>query len=191
VNLLDLLLVAIVGVSVFTGVGAGFARVGIGFIAVIVGSLCGFWFYGIPAAWIHQHISSVAASNLLGFFTVFFGFVLAGGAIAALLAKLFRWTGLSWLDRLLGGLFGLVRGSVIAVAFIAVLMAFTPRPVPNWMVDSKVLPYAMSASDLCAALAPNALKEAFRESLRDIRKAWDDQLKKKHKGHSDLKKVDS
>ena len=68
-------------------------------------------------------------------------------------------------------------------------MAFTPRPVPNWMVDSKVLPYALGASDFFAALAPNALKEAFRESLRDIRKAWDDQLKKKQKGRSDLKKV--
>jgi len=78
------------------------------------------------------------------------------------------------------------------VAFIAVLMAFTPKPAPNWKVDSKVLPYAIDASNLCAALAPNAIKEAFRESMNDIRKIWDDQVKKKlHKKDPDLKKFDS
>jgi membrane protein required for colicin V production len=190
VNLLDLLLVIIVGASVATGLMAGFARVGIGFIATVTGLLCGFWFYGIPAAWLHEHLKSAAASNLIGFFLVFFGFVMAGALFGKLLSKLFRWTGLSWLDRLLGGGFGLVRGSLIAIVFISVLLAFTPRPLPAWMVDSKVLPYAIDASNLCAELAPNALKDAFRESMRDIRKAWDDQMKKRRKEHPDLKKVD-
>ena len=67
------------------------------------------------------------------------------------------------------------------VSFIAVLLAFTPKPLPNWMVDSQVLPYAIDASNICAALAPKAIKDAFRESMLDIRKAWEDQLKKKPK----------
>jgi membrane protein required for colicin V production len=192
VNLLDLLLVIVVGASVVTGFMAGFARVGIGFIAVITGMLFGFWFYGIPAEWLHRHLSSNTLSKLLGFFLVFYAVVFVGALIGKLLAKLFKWTGLSWLDRLLGGAFGLVRGSLIAVAFIAVLMAFTPKPTPNWMVDSMVLPYAIDASNICAALAPKALKDAFRESMYDIRKAWDDQLKKQHKKKDpDLKKVAS
>lgn len=190
-NLLDLLLIVIVGASVVTGFMAGFARVGIGFIAAVCGVLFGFWFYGIPAEAIHRYINSITASNLLGFFVVFFAFVLVGALIGKLLANLFKWTGLSWLDRLLGGVFGFVRGTLIAVAFIAVLMAFNPTPPPSWMVDSKVLPYAIDASDICAALAPRAIKEAFRDSMRDIRKAWDDQLKKKPRKNPDLKPVDS
>jgi membrane protein required for colicin V production len=192
VNLLDILLVLVVGASVVTGLMAGFARVGIGFIAAITGLLCGFWFYGIPAAWIHQHLSSKTASNLLGFFIVFFAFVSLGAALGKLLSKLFRWTGLSWLDRLIGGAFGFVRGALIAVAFIAVLLAFTPKPTPNWMVNSRVLPYAIDASNLCAALAPREIKEAFRESMRDMRKIWEDELKKRQpKKQPDLKKVES
>jgi membrane protein required for colicin V production len=192
VNLLDILLVIVVGASVVAGFMAGFARVGIGFIAAVSGLLFGFWFYGIPAAWIHRYVHSVTVSNLLGFFVVFWGFMAVGSLLAKLLAKLFKWTGLSWLDRLLGGAFGFVRGGLIAIAFIAVLLAFTPRPLPNWMVDSQVLPYAIDASNVCAALAPKAIKYAFRNSMAEIRKAWDDQLKKKpHKKESDLKKVDS
>ena len=142
--------------------------------------LFGFWFYWIPADWFHKHVtSSVAVANLCGFFAVFFAFVFAGALIGKLLSKLFKWTGLSWLDRLMGGAFGFLRGSLIAIAFVAVLLAFASRPVPNWMVDSKLLPYAIDASDVCAALAPAAVKDAFRESMHDIEKLWDDQLKKK------------
>lgn len=190
-NLLDIVLLVIVAGSMIGGFLAGFARVGISFLATIAGVLFGFWFYGIPAAWIHDHgIHSEAASNLLGFFLVFVACTSLGHALGVLLAKLFRWTGLTWLDRLMGGAFGLVRGGLIGVAFVAVLLAFTPKPVPNWMIHSRVLPYAVEASNLCADLAPNAIKDAFRESLRDIRKAWDDQFKKHPKKEPDLKKVE-
>jgi membrane protein required for colicin V production len=197
VNLLDLLLIVMVGASVVLGFMAGFARAAIGFIAVIGGMLFGFWFYGIPAAWLHRFFSSNTVCNLLGFFVVFFGFQLAGGITGKILSKLFKWTGLSWLDRILGAGFGLVRGLLFATAFVAVLLAFTPRPVPNWMVDSAVMPYAVDASNLCASLAPRAVKDAFRASLDEIRKVWEDQVKNVEKFHkqkadkkSNLKKVE-
>ena len=143
--------------------------------------LFGFWFYGIPAAWIHKFVSSVAFSNLVGFLVVFFACALMGGLIGKLLSKLFKWTGLSWLDRLMGAGFGLVRGGLIAVAFVSVLMAFTPRPVPAWMTGSFLLPYAIDTSNVLASLAPRALKDPVRESVREIRQAWDDQVRKSRK----------
>ena len=177
-NLLDVLLVLIVGGSVLAGFWAGFARVGIGLLAAIFGMVFAFWFYGIPAAWIHGMISSVPISNLLGFLIVFFGFVIAGALIGRLIAKLFRWTGLGWLDRLMGGAFGFVRGGLIAIAFVAVLLAFTAKPLPNWMVDSKVMPYAIDASHLVSQIAPSAIKDAVVDSMNQIRKAWDEQMKR-------------
>src|SRR5271165_4550391 len=192
-SLLDLLLGVIVGTSVVAGFVAGFARVGVGFCASIAGLIFGFWFYGIPADWIHKYISSRTASNFLGFFVVFFAFVIAGALIGKLFSKLFKWTGLSWLDRLLGAGFGFVRGGFIGVVFVAVLLAFTPKPLPNWMVDSKLLPYAVDASNLFADMAPNALKEAFHDGLAEIRKDWDEQLKKslRKKAEDDHKKGNS
>jgi membrane protein required for colicin V production len=178
VSLLDLLVAIIIGASVAAGFVAGFARVGIGFIAAILGVVFGFWFYGIPAGWMHHYLKSTTASNLIGFLLVFWMFLLAGALLAKLCSKFFRWTGLSWLDRLLGGAFGLVRGAVIAVAIIAVVLAFTPKPMPNWMVQSQVLPYAMEASSAISALAPNTIKNAFRESMYELRRLWDEQFRK-------------
>jgi membrane protein required for colicin V production len=178
VSLLDLLVAIIIGASVAAGFVAGFARVGIGFAATILGVVFGFWFYGIPAGWVHRYLKSTTASNLIGFLLVFWMFLVAGALLAKLCSKFFKWTGLSWLDRLLGGAFGLVRGAVIAVAIIAVLLAFTPKPMPNWMVQSQVLPYAMEASSAISALAPNAIKNAFRDSMYELRRLWDEQLRK-------------
>jgi hypothetical protein len=67
-------------------------------------------------------------------------------------------------------------------------MAFTSKPTPAWMVDSKLLPYAIDTSDLLATLAPRPVKDAFRDSMRDIRMAWDQQLKKRPRQGSGLKK---
>ncbi len=179
-SLLDLVLIAIVGGSVVFGFLAGFARAGIGLLAAITGVIFGFWFYGIPAAWIHKFVSSVAFSNLVGFLVVFFACTVLGGLIGNLLAKLLKWTGLSWLDRLMGGGFGLVRGGLAAVAFVSVLMAFTPRPVPAWMTGSALLPYAIDMSNVIASLAPRALKDPVRDTVREIRQAWDDEVRKSH-----------
>lgn len=177
-SLFDLLVLIIVGVSVVTGFVAGFARVGIGFLGAVAGVLFGFWFYGFPAEWVHRFIQSTAVSNLIGFFLVFSFFLCLAALAGKLLSKLFKWTGLSWLDKLMGAAFGLARGLLIGAAFIAVVLAFTPKPAPNWMVDSKVLPYAMGATDMIAALAPAGIKNAFRDTMHDIRQTWSAQLRK-------------
>jgi membrane protein required for colicin V production len=177
-SLLDLLLAVIVGGSLVFGFLAGFARAGVSFLAAIAGVLFGFWFYGIPADFIHRYVGSQTFSNIFGFLTVFFVCVLMGALIGKLLAKLLKWTGLSWLDRLMGAGFGLVRGVIAAVAFVSILLAFTPKPVPNWMTGSMLLPYAIDASNMVATLAPRALKNSVRETVAEVHQLWDDQVRK-------------
>jgi membrane protein required for colicin V production len=193
VSFLDFLLAIIILSSVITGFMGGFARVGVGFCASVAGILFGFWFYGIPAAWFNTYLHADTASNLLGFLAIFFGFLVAGSLVGMLLAKFFRWTGLTWLDRLLGGAFGFVRGGLVAIAFVAVLLAFAPRPLPGWIVGSRMLPYVAGASNVVAALAPNAVTQAFRDTLGEIRKVWDEKLKNLHPDEkkSELKKADA
>jgi len=176
--LLDLLLAVIVGGSFVFGVLAGFARAGVSFLAAILGVLFGFWFYGIPANFLHRYIGSETFSNIAGFLVVFFVCVLMGALIGKLLAKLLKWTGLSWLDRMMGAGFGLVRGVVAAVAFVSILLAFTPRPIPNWMTGSLLLPYAIDASNMVATLAPRALKNSVRETVSEMHQLWEDQVRK-------------
>ena len=172
-NFLDLLLVIIVGYSVVTGFMAGFARVGIGFVATLFGVLFGFWFYRMPAAFLQEYLRSEPASNLLGFFFVFSVFVIAGGVLARILSSAFKWVGLSWLDRFLGAGAGFVRGAFLAVAIVTVITAFAPNPPPNFIVNSKILPYSSAAGSVFAATAPRQLKDSYRQSLAKLHSLWD------------------
>jgi len=172
VNWIDILLLLVVGFSVLSGLTAGFARVGIGFIATILGIFCGFWFYGIAAQYVLDYVSSRAVANLIGFFVIFIGIVFIGAVVGRVLAKFFKWIGLSWFDRLLGAGFGFIRGTVIAVALVTVLLAFAPSPPPRSVVESKMLPYVIDASNILAALTPHEVKDAFRDTKEKVKKLW-------------------
>jgi membrane protein required for colicin V production len=181
VTFLDLLLGLVILSSIITGFMGGFARVGVGFCAVIAGLLFGLWFYGVPGAWINSYFHAETASNLLGFLLIFVLFMALGSVVGFSLSRLFKWTGLSFLDHLLGAGFGLVRGGLVAIALVSVLLAFSPRPLPGWIVNSRLLPYVTGAADVVATLAPNSVKQAYRDTLAEIRKLWEEQLQHKPK----------
>jgi membrane protein required for colicin V production len=178
-NWVDLLLAIIVGFSVITGFTVGFARVGIGTLATFVGIFAGFWCYGIAADYFIDYVSSRAIANLLGFIVIFLAIVFAGAILGRLLAKLFKWIGLSWADRLLGGAFGVVRGMLIAVALVTVLLAFAPNPPPPSIVQSKALPYVVEASNLLSYATPHEIKDAFHQTQDKVKRLWSGQLNRR------------
>jgi membrane protein required for colicin V production len=169
---MDLVLILVIASSVIAGFAAGFARVGVGFAAMIVGMFCGFWFYGIVAGYVIDYVSSRAIANLIGFFVILMGVLLVGAILGRILAKFFKWAGLSWLDRLLGGAFGVVRGFFIAAAMATVLLAFAPSPPPPSVVGSKVLPYVISVSDVLAAVTPHEIKDSFYATKDKVKADW-------------------
>jgi membrane protein required for colicin V production len=177
-NLLDLLLAVIVGGSVIAGFMSGFTKAAIGLVSAIAGVLLGFWFYEVPGSWVSGVTASPMIANLVGFFFVFFAVLIAGALAARAISGFFKLVGLSGIDRLMGAGFGLVRGSLVAAASVAVLIAATPRPVPNWMSGSVLLPYALGASDLASSLAPQGVKDSVSGSIGEIKKAWADELEK-------------
>jgi membrane protein required for colicin V production len=179
-TLLDLLLAAIVIGSVIGGFITGFTRTAFGIVATIIGVILGFWFYDVPGAWFEGMVGKTAG-NVFGFFVVF-AIVLAIGTIAGkVVSKAFKFVGLGIVDRLGGAAFGLVRGVFVAAAVVAVALAAAPRPVPNWMRGSALLPYALGVSDLAASLAPRALKNAVSESIGEIKKSWNEEVDKAKK----------
>jgi membrane protein required for colicin V production len=171
-NWIDVVLTLVVASSVLAGLSAGFARVAVGFAAMIVGMFCGFWFYGIVAAYVIDYVTSRAIANLIGFFVILAVVLILGAIVGTILAKFFKWVGLSWLDRLLGGAAGMVRGFVIAAAMVTVLLAFAPSPPPPSVVDSKLLPYVINVSDVLAALTPREIKDQFYATKDKVKAVW-------------------
>ncbi|MGA3024205.1 MAG: CvpA family protein [Bryobacteraceae bacterium] len=179
---LDFILLAVIIGFTAKGLSGGFARVGVGFIASIAGIFCAFWSYGITAAWIMPYVNSRPLANLLGFLIILIGFGIAGSLIGHVLARIFRWAGLSWFDHLGGAAFGLLQGLVVAVALVTVILACAPTPTPDMLARSRVVPYLLGPSNAMAAMIPRELRESFEDTTGKVRRMWP-----QHPDHQDGK----
>ena len=176
-NWLDILLLVVILVSVVTSFMRGFARVAVSLLAAIMAVVCSLWLYGTAGAWLQPYVSSVQLANFCGFVLVFAGILVLGALVGKLLSLLFKWTGLSWLDRLLGAGVGIVEGLVIATAIVMAVTAFSPKPPPRSVVESRVAPYVIGAARVMVTMAPRDVKDGFIDSYEQVKKLWQSSVK--------------
>ena len=176
-NWLDIVLLVIVAASMLTSLRKGLSREIIGLVATILAIVLGIWFYGIAGAWFEPYLSSRAAAHFAGFVLVFVGVLLLGVAVSAAVGKFLKATGLSLFDHVLGAVFGLARGVLVAIALVMGIMAFsaTGNP-PKSVVESRTAPYVVDAARLIASMAPHELREGFRKSYAQVKSAWEKTL---------------
>ena len=171
-NWLDVCLGLFILWSVFTGTRAGLARVVVGIVATLVGLMAGFWCYRLVAAKLMGWVGTEVVANILGFLLIFFGTLIVGSLLGSLLSRLFQWVGLSWFNHFLGGVAGLLRGTLVVSALMGFAVAFSPSPTPDVLEHSRVLPYASEVSSWLVNLAPRELKDAFTEQWQNLQKMW-------------------
>lgn len=178
-NWLDIVLLIVLAGSVVTSFSTGLAREVVGLISMIAALVLAIWFYGSAGALVQPYVSSPGIANFCGFLLVFCGVLVLGAILGRVMGRLMRVAGLSFVDRLLGAGFGLVRGLLISIAVVLALLAFTPgKSPPDSVVHSKVAPYVVGAARVCAAMAPHDLKDGFHKSYQQVKTIWGNALKK-------------
>jgi membrane protein required for colicin V production len=145
-NWLDWLIVGFVAVSIIGGWREGFIRLGIGFIALIVGFIAAAWFYGLAADPVLPYVKSKPLANFIGFQIIFFGVTITGAMVAALIARVFKLVGLSFVDRMLGA----------------------PRSLPRPVESSRLAPYIFAGSRILSSLTPYELKHGFNQTFDNV-----------------------
>jgi membrane protein required for colicin V production len=178
-NWLDAVLLLILMLSVVAGFRKGLSHQVIGLLSVVAGIVVGLWTYGLVGASLAPYLSTRRMANLAGFGMVFCGMLVAGSLLGFLVGKLLKITGLSFFDRLLGAGFGVLRGTMIAVALILGIMAFSieGKP-PDSVVRSRVAPYAVGTARVFAAMAPHEMREGFRRTYGEVKTAWNRTVEK-------------
>jgi membrane protein required for colicin V production len=178
-NWLDVVLAIILLVSVAASYRKGLSREIIGLASVILGLVLGCWFYGTVAGFLAQYLSSRGLANFAGFLVVFGGVVILGAIVSTIVGKFLKVTGLSFFDHLLGALFGIVRGILVAAAVIMAVLAFASGDhPPQAIVDSRLAPYAASTAKVLVAMAPRELKDGFHKTYSEVTEAWEQTLRK-------------
>ena len=173
-NALDLILGVILLVSVFGAARNGVTKELIRIASLIVGVILAMWGHGVVGQQLQAWIPNPRIASSLGFVLILFGCVLAGALAAHLLKVVWKFTGLEWLDMLLGGAFGLARGLLVCAIILVGLIAFQPVADTTTLVaDSAVAPWVLDVSRTVAAAAPGTMRTAFRQGVAIIEADWD------------------
>ncbi len=93
------------------------------------------WFAPDVAQMLPMSGAGEAVRYAAGFVLVFVAAVFVGGLVAVLVKKLISAAGLAPADRMLGAVFGLVRGVVVLLA-LTVVVAMTPLKKSVWWTES-------------------------------------------------------
>jgi membrane protein required for colicin V production len=161
----------IIGVLALSGL-LGWWRGLIGEVLALACWVIAFWVAWVFGPRLAESFSAIDAPSvrlLLGYSICFVAVLIAGAIVSFLMRKLITGSGLSGTDRLLGMIFGLLRGLALVTLLVFVL-GFTPFPREVWWQRSQLLPtFQQGARWLTANLPPEVSKHLdLRELLPQI-----------------------
>ncbi len=161
---IDWLLAAVLAISVATAAAQGFLYESFSLVGSVLAYLAAAWGYPRVALWFAPYVTSHWVADIAGFLTIFIGVVLLAGIVG----RIARWgasgIGLGWADRLLGGVFGLLRGILISAVLLLAITSFASDSAE--LTHSSLGPYVLMVARMVVYAAPAQLRERFNAGMQ-------------------------
>ena len=164
----DWVILVVVLASTVQAAYSGFFQEAFHLAGLVAGYLVAAWQYQRLAGWFEKYLKSPWLAESAGFLLIFFAVAAAAGIAGQTARWVMKKSGLRFVDRLLGGALGFLRGCLI-VAVIAVSMtAFTPTS--RWLAGSEWAPYFQAVGRAGIWVAPAELRARFYQGLDLLRR---------------------
>lgn len=126
-NTVDVVLLAIVLLSILLGIIRGAVGEILSLVSLAINLLVANRYAGDVAPWVVKHVNIPGAQYALAFILVYGLMWLVTSTISHFIAAITGALGLGWLDRTLGVIFGAIRGIAI-VLILVLIVGLTPIP---------------------------------------------------------------
>ncbi len=166
-NVLDIVLAAILLIALLRGLWTGFSRALASLLGMVGGFVVAARYYQMVALKLVPWLANEAARSLTAFFIIFLiiylAFVIAGILLRGVLAAV----KLSWMDRIMGGVMGLLKG-VVASALILFLLTLTLQPGNSLIKQSVLAPRISEVTRVMISFVPPDIKAKFMYKWRRL-----------------------
>jgi len=167
-NALDVAILVIVLLSVVSGLWKGIVREVLSLGGVVLGILAGLLFGGNLGKGFERWIPNEAAAYAVAMILVFVLVMLATELISRIVTKLIKLVKLGFVNHLLGGAFGLVRGFLIGAVMVLALGLFLD-PGHSVLAESKLVPVLGFGAEVMAGLLPEDIQATFEAQVDTLR----------------------
>jgi membrane protein required for colicin V production len=169
-TVIDFVFVAIILVSTGFALIKGLAREIISLVSLIGGFVLAAFYYPKVASWFMNLARTEAIANWIGFMVIFLTCLIIGAIAAFLVNRFIKMASLEWVDRLMGGVFGLLRGWAVASIIALALIAFPVNQ--DILARSFFAPYLLAGARAAVVLVPQELKVKFNAEYQKILQTW-------------------
>lgn len=146
-NWADWVIVAIVGISGLMSLARGFVKEALSLLVWVVAFVVAFYFSEQVSVLLVEELPSPSLRYVAAFALLFVAVLLLGAVINFMIVQLVKATGLSGTDRLLGMMFGISRGVLIALAILVFAPKLLPLNQENWWKQSLLIPKVLVLED--------------------------------------------
>jgi len=164
----DWVIVVIIAVSIIQAAISGFFHEAFGIAGLIVGYLLAAWNYQRLAARYAPYLKSMWLGEIGAFLVIFLAVLVVAGIAGRITRHIAKEAGLSFVDRILGGALGLLRGILLVAVIIMSMAAFTPTS--TWLEGSELAPYFLVVGRAAIWVAPSELRGRFYQGLDLLRR---------------------
>jgi membrane protein required for colicin V production len=159
----DWVIVVVILLSVVQAACSGFFQEAFGIAGLVFGYLLAAWNYERLAQHFAPYLKSIWLGEIAAFLIIFLAVMFLAGIAGRIARRIVKEVGLSFVDRILGGAVGLLRGS-LTVAVVLISMA-TFTPTSKWLEGSELAPYFLVVGRAAIWVAPSELRARFYQGL--------------------------
>lgn len=163
----DWIIVIVLLVSVAQAASEGFFQVAFGIAGLVVGYMIAAWQYHRLADYFAPNLKAPWLGDVLGFLIIFVAVMVVAGIAGRIARWAMKEAGLSFFDRFLGGVLGLIRGALMIAVVLLGMAAFTPTS--KWLEGSQLAPYFLVVGRAAIWVAPSELRARFYQGLDLLR----------------------
>jgi membrane protein required for colicin V production len=164
----DWIIVVVIVLSVVQAAISGFFHEAFGIAGLILGYLLAAWNYERLAARYAPYLKSMWLGEIGAFLVIFLAVLLVAGIAGRITRHIVKEAGLSFVDRILGGALGLLRGILLVAVVLTSMAAFTPTSM--WLKGSELAPYFLVVGRAAIWVAPAELRSRFYQGLDLLRR---------------------
>lgn len=165
-NWLDIILLVILGVTVILGLIKGLIRQIFGILTVVAGLILAVLYYSAAASFFQRFGAGATLSKFLGFLMIFFVILILGWVVSRLFSKLMKGP-LKFLNHVLGGVFGLVKGILITGILVFAMLVFPVHM--DSLRNSSLAPVCLKITRAVFHLIPSDLRKDFNDAYKDFK----------------------
>ena len=166
-TLFDWGIIGVIVLSILLSAAQGFLYELFSLAGVVLGYLGAVWGYHRLSGLFRPYVNATQYADIAAFLTIFFSVLIFAGMVARLARWAMKEVGLRWVDRLLGGAFGLVRGVAIVTVGVLAIAAFAPEN--QALARSSMGGYFLVAARTATWVAPYELRARVRAGAQSIR----------------------